>query len=88
MHLAMEVVGWFGAAAVLLAYGLVSTHRARGDSYGYQSLNIAGAAALFANTAYQGAYPSSFVNAIWIGIGIFALWRRGEKAPPGKAVQS
>ena len=40
------------------------------------SLNIAGA-----NTAYKGAYPSTFVNAIWIGIAIFALCReKGEAA--------
>jgi hypothetical protein len=34
------------------------------------------------NTAYAGAYPSSFVNAIWIGIGLFAIWRRGAESPP------
>jgi hypothetical protein len=82
MQLTIDLVGWCGALLVLLAYALVSTRHARGDSLGYQSLNIAGALALLANTAYAGAYPSSFVNAIWIGIGIFALWRRGSGATP------
>jgi hypothetical protein len=73
MGLMIDILGWCGAFVVLLAYALVSTRRVEGDSLAYQLLNVAGAMLLLANTAYQGAYPSSFVNAIWIGIAIFAL---------------
>ena len=75
MDLTIDILGWFGAIVVLLAYALVSTRRVEGDSLPYQSLNIAGASLLLANTAYKGAYPSTFVNAIWIGIAILALCR-------------
>jgi hypothetical protein len=82
MQLAIDVIGWCGALFVLLAYAMVSTRHARGDSLGYQSLNISGALMLLANTAYAGAYPSSFVNAVWMGIGVFALCRRGAASTP------
>ncbi len=77
MELTIDILGWCGALFVLLAYALVSTRRVAGDSLRYQSLNIAGASLLLANTAYAGAYPSSFVNMVWIGIAIFALYRQG-----------
>ena len=76
MEWSIDVVGWCGALVVLLAYALVSTRRVEGDSVLFQVLNISGAALLFANTFYWGAYPSSFVNVIWIGIGGYALYRR------------
>ena len=79
MELTIDILGWCGALFVLLAYALVSTRRVEGDSLRYQSLNVAGASLLLANTAYEGAYPSSFVNAVWIGIAIFALCRRGSE---------
>ena len=77
MELTIDLLGWCGALFVLLAYALVSTRRVEGNSRRYQSLNVAGASLLLANTAYAGAYPSSFVNAVWIGIAIFALYRQG-----------
>lgn len=82
MELTIDILGWCGALFVLLAYALVSTRRVEGDSPWYQSLNIVGAMLLLANTAYEGAYPSSFVNVVWIGIAIFALYRRGIESTP------
>lgn len=82
MELTIDILGWCGAFVVLLAYALVSTRRVEGDSRCFQYLNIAGAVLLLANTAYAGAYPSSFVNAVWIGIAIFALHRRGVESVP------
>ena len=73
MTLLIECVGWFGAAAVLLAYGLVSAERVTSRSWTYQLLNIAGAVGLVINSAWNGAIPSAVVNIIWIGIGIYAL---------------
>jgi len=60
---------------VIVAYVLVSTNRLRGDSVAYQLLNLAGGVFLVINTIYWGAYPSTFVNLVWIGIAIFALAR-------------
>jgi hypothetical protein len=83
MELTIDVLGWCGAFLVLIAYALVSKRCVEGDSLWYQSLNIAGASLLLANTAYEGAYPSTFVNVVWIGIAIFALYHRRIASTPG-----
>ncbi len=77
--LIINILGWSGAAALLLAYGLVSMRKLEGDSYIYQSLNLAGSALLIINSFYFGALPSVFVNLFWIGIAIFALTRRRRR---------
>ena len=76
MDWSIHAIGWCGAIIVLLAYALVSVSKAEGDSVFYQVLNLSGAALLVTNTVYLGAYPSAFVNAIWIAIGGYALYRR------------
>ena len=72
----VDVAGWIGVVALLVAYGLVSTKRIEGDSVVYQMLNLVGAGLLIANSFYYGAYPSVGINVIWIGIAVYALWRR------------
>ena len=73
METLIEVVGWAGALAVLLAYGLVSAERVTSRSWSYQFLNISGAVGLVINSSWNGAIPSAVVNLIWIGIGAYAL---------------
>ena len=72
----IELVGWAGAFAVLLAYGLVSAERVSSRSWSYQLLNIGGAVGLVINSGWNGAIPSAVVNLIWIGIGVYALASR------------
>jgi len=69
----IDIIGWLGAAALLIAYALVSARRVEGDSTTYQSLNIGGSIFLMVNTVHYGAYPSAFVNLIWLGIAIYAV---------------
>jgi hypothetical protein len=73
MALVVELAGWAGALAVLLAYGLVSAGRVSSRSRRYQLLNIGGAVGLVINSSWNGAIPSAVVNLIWIGIGVYAL---------------
>jgi hypothetical protein len=82
MALVIEMIGWTGAAAVLLAYGLVSTDRVSSRSGAYQLLNIGGAVGLVINSAWNGAIPSAAVNVIWIGIGVYALAAKRARARP------
>ena len=74
----IEVVGWAGALAVLLAYALVSSGRMSPRSRSYQLLNVGGAVGLVINSAWNGAIPSAVVNLIWIGIGVYALITHGS----------
>ncbi|HNS03371.1 MAG TPA: hypothetical protein PKM78_13450 [Anaerolineae bacterium] len=71
----IDIAGWIGAILLLLAYALVSSRRLAGDSVRFQLLNLGGGVLLAANSAYHGALPSVAVNALWIGIGLIALYR-------------
>jgi hypothetical protein len=71
-----DAVGWVGAAALLVAYAMVSHRKLEGDSATYQLLNISGSILLAANTIFYGSYPSTFVNLIWAGIAVFSIVTR------------
>ena len=75
-HIWFDAIGWAGAAALLVAYAMVSSKKLEGDSTTYQFLNIVGSLLLAANTVFYRAYPSSFVNLIWIGIAVFSIATR------------
>lgn len=75
VELLIEIGGWVGTAALLLAYDLVSMRRLAGDSVPYQALNVTGGALVLVNSFYHGAMPSVAVNVFWIAIGLFALSR-------------
>jgi hypothetical protein len=74
-RLLIDTVGWAGAAALLLAYGLVSSGRLNGRSIRFQLLNLCGAVGLLANGIYHDAWPSAALNAVWFVIGVTALMR-------------
>ncbi len=69
----LDGLGWVGAAFILAAYGMVSFKKLKPDSFAYQGLNIAASILLLINTMYYGAYPSSFVNAVWAVIALVAV---------------
>ena len=59
-HIWFDSIGWAGAAALLIAYAMVSSKKLEGNSTAYQFLNIVGSLLLAANTIFYRAYPSSF----------------------------
>jgi drug/metabolite transporter (DMT)-like permease len=71
-----------GAAALLVAYAMVSSKKFEGNSTSYQFLNIIGSVLLAVNTVFYKAYPSSFVNMIWISIAVFSIATR-KRVPSG-----
>ncbi len=73
--LLLEAAGWSGAAALLTAYGLVSAGRLDGRCLRFQLLNLGGAVGLLANGIWHGAWPSAALNAVWVVIGVTAMWR-------------
>ena len=48
-EIAVEVVGWAGAATILLAYLLLSAGKLTGHSLAYQWINVVGAAGFIVN---------------------------------------
>ncbi|MFL6730892.1 MAG: hypothetical protein ACJ8EH_01385 [Sphingomicrobium sp.] len=79
VQLAVEIVGWAGAALILLAYLLLSAGRLTGQSLVYQGMNVVGAAGFVINGWWHGAIPSAALNVLWLLIGAFASWRIMKK---------
>ena len=73
--LLIEVLGWIGATLIVLSYGLLTLRRLGTESASYQWMNLAGAAGLIVNGAWNGAFPSVFLNVVWLGIALYALSR-------------
>jgi hypothetical protein len=69
----IEILGWLGAAVLLVAYGLASYGLLSARSRGYQTLNILAGILLAVNANWHHAWPSTAVNIIWIGIAVGAL---------------
>jgi hypothetical protein len=76
MKLAIDVIGWVGAALILGAYALISSGRLSSDSLTYHLMNMFGAAGFVVNSGWNGALPSAAMNVVWIGIGAYALRQR------------
>jgi len=74
VHLA-DLLGWTGAAALLLAHTLVTRHPAQAAGRRYLALNLAGSAGLAANGAAHAAWPSTALNLCWLTLGLSALTR-------------
>jgi hypothetical protein len=74
--LVFDILGWVGAACVVIPYGLVATGRIAGTTTTYRAANIVGGVLLMLNTWYHAAYPSAAVNVLWIAIGVYAMTRR------------
>ena len=71
--LMMDLLGWVGAALLLIPYSLVSIGKISGESIVFQTSNILGSVFLTANSLFYGAFPSVFVNLVWIAIGVITL---------------
>jgi hypothetical protein len=79
MPLAIDSLGWIGAAALVVAYWLVSTRKTTGDSTRYQMFNLIGSVLVLINSLYYGAYPSVAVNGLWVAIGVYSLTGRAAR---------
>jgi len=69
----IEIIGWIGAACVIWAYYIISSGKSTNKDQIYQWLNLIGAALLIINTISLKAYPSSFVNVVWLVIAVVGL---------------
>lgn len=75
INLVIDLIGWIGAAALIIAYALVSSKRLSGQAIPFQILNLFGGILLIVNTLYYRAYPSSFLNLVWAGIALATIVR-------------
>lgn len=78
-ELIIDILGWIGSVEVIAAYGLNSYQKLKSDSPIFQLLNFTGAIFLIINTVYYHAYPSAFINVVWVVIASIALARMFAK---------
>jgi hypothetical protein len=71
----IELTGWTGALLILIAYVLLTLQRLTSASAGYRWLNIIGSAGLVINSVWNSAFPSAFLNIVWLGITLLSLAR-------------
>jgi len=68
-----EIVGWYGAVAILLAYALNSLMLLGSGSIAFQLLNITGSMGLLLIGYHKRVYQAVLINLVWLIIGSIAL---------------
>lgn len=69
----IEVVGWYGAGAILLAYALNTFNILGSDDLRYQILNLTGAIGIVAISVSKGAKQPAVLNVVWAVIALIAI---------------
>lgn len=69
----IEVIGWYGAAAVLLAYALVSFSIISPHGWLYQLLNFTGASGVLVISYMRQAKQPALLNFVWAIVALIAL---------------
>jgi len=75
----LETIGWIGAFCVLWAYFLISTGKVTNKSILFQWFNFIGAFLLIIYTITVKAYPSAFVNLVWLIIAVVGIVKLYKK---------
>lgn len=82
VNASVEVIGWVAALLLLTAYVLLTTGKVNSRSRLYQWLNVFAGAGLIVNSGWNGAYPSVFINIVWMGIGLYGVFGRPPAVRP------
>jgi len=69
----MEFVGWYGVAAVLVAYFSISMHILTAQSLLYFLLNATGALSIVAHSYHKRDLQPLVLNLIWLLIAVIGL---------------
>lgn len=69
----IEIFGWYGTVAIILAYALTSFSLLSSDNIWYQVLNLTGAGGIVAVSFYKKTYQPGILNSIWMLIALAAV---------------
>lgn len=69
----IEWFGWYGMAAIVLSYALVSFSLLEATSIWYQLLNVTGALGIVVISYRKRAYQPAVLNVIWVLIALAAI---------------
>ncbi|MCC7197120.1 hypothetical protein IT413_02890 [Candidatus Peregrinibacteria bacterium] len=68
-----EVIGWYGAVAIVGAYGLLSFNVIASETLIYQMLNLTGAVGVTYISYKKKTYQPAALNAVWTVIALVAI---------------
>lgn len=69
----IEIAGWYGAVAILIAYTLVSLEIVSSSSWIFHTLNLTGALGVMTVALYKKVYQSVVLNVVWAAVAVIAL---------------
>lgn len=78
MNIVIEILGWMASVLIVGSYGLNISGKLSANSKLYVWANIIGGLFFIINTNYHQAYPSMFVNIIWVIIALVMLSRKNK----------
>lgn len=70
----VDLIGWAGAASLLLAYFLLSRGKLTAEMRSYHFMNLIGGVGLGINTYVNHSYPATLVNILWTFVAIYSLF--------------
>ena len=76
MNILIEIMGWIASVLIVGSYALNITGKLPASSKTYVLANIIGGVFFVVNTYYHQAYPSMFVNVIWVIIAIYMISKK------------
>jgi len=88
VNLLIEIVGWIGAALVVMAYFLVTYKKLDRESKIYHGMNLVGGLLAGVNAAINQAYPSTAINVMWGVVAIYGLIESLRKLNWSKRAQT
>ncbi len=74
-HTIIGALGWYGAAALLVAFFLVSNRIVDAGNGWYLFLSVTGALGLAVDSQYHKATPAALLNCVYALVGIVAFLR-------------
>ena len=78
MNILIEIMGWIASILIVGSYALNITGKLHASSKTYVLANIIGGIFFVVNTYYHQAYPSMFVNVIWVIIAIYMISKKNK----------
>ena len=76
MNILIEIMGWIASVLIVGSYSLNITGKLSASSKTYVLANIIGGVFFVVNTYFHKAYPSMFVNVIWVIIAIYMISKK------------
>ena len=76
MNILIEIMGWIASVLIVGSYALNITGKLSASSKTYVLANIIGGIFFVVNTYFHKAYPSMFVNVIWVIIAIYMISKK------------